>query len=491
MQLTPLRRLVSDERGIALVLALSTMLVLSIVATTMVTYATAGEHATRRSVADGVAFNLAEAGLNNALATLSLQGSNALNPSLLPPRTLAYDGGTATWWGVLDQSTGTWAIKARGVAPNPTGAAPVTRTVGESVDVTPSLTQPANNLSWNYIWATRKGFGCDMTIEQSVAVASPLYVEGNLCMQNTSTIVNGPLVVKGRLVLSQKANGVGSPTAKVNEVHLGNGCQYWNKTADVPCAGASDNVHAKLLDASPPAITPPLARWDAWYLNANPGPFYPCFTRTGSVPVFDTDATPAAASVATRNLSVTAPFNLTPSTSYSCKSDGGELTWDAIARKLTIHGTVFIDGSAYVSNGAVNEYDGQGSLYLWGTFLIKNSLLCAVVKVDRSGCDAISNWNPNQELLMVAANGDGAVTGQVPNGDSIQLVSSTLQGALYATNAIDSDTTSQPIGPMIGSTVKLGQSVSTAFPVITIVPTGMISGSTVYAQPQGPRNFSG
>ena len=44
---------------------------------------------------------------------------------------------------------------------------------------------------------------------------------------------------------------------------------------------------------------------------------------------------------------------------------------------------------------------------------------------------------------------------------------------------------------MIGSTVNLGQSVSTSFPSITIVPTGMISGTTIYAQTQSPRDFSG
>ena len=64
---------------------------------------------------------------------------------------------------------------------------------------------------------------------------------------------------------------------------------------------------------------------------------------------------------------------------------------------------------------------------------------------------------------MIAAGGDGAVTGH--------------------------DVAA--IGPMIGSTVNLGQSVSTSFPSITIVPTGMISGTTIYAQTQSPRDFSG
>jgi hypothetical protein len=480
-----------DEEGIALVLALSVMVVLGIVGTTIAAYAGAGEHSTRRSNADQVAFNLAEAGLNNAIATLALPSNNALNPNLLPQRSEAYETGTAMWWGTLDQATGSWSLHARGLVPSPVDAATVTRNLTESVDVTPSLTQPANNLSWNYIWATRNGYGCDMTIQQSVNVGSPLYVEGNLCLENTATIGNGPLVVKGRLIMQQKQNGVGTASKKVNEVHLGDGCQYWNKHADVPCAGPSDNVYATILDGAPPAITPPLPNWDAWYLNANPGPFFPCFTSTGAVPIFDADQNVASPSVATRNGSVSVPFNLTPPTSYTCKTDAGELSWSASTRTLTIKGTVFLDGSAYVQNGSINQYDGQGSLYLWGTFLIKNSSLCAVVDPSGNACAPTSSWNPNSELMMIAANGDGAITGQVPTGDSIQLVSSTYQGALYATNAIDSDTTSQPIGPMIGSTINLGQSVSTSFPVITIVPTGMISGSTVYAQASTPRGFSG
>jgi hypothetical protein len=467
------------------------MLVLGVVATTAVSYTTAGEHSAGRSGADQLAFNLAEAGLNNAVSILALPSNNAYNPDLVPTQSVQMEGGTATWWGTLDQSTGTWHLFGRGTARNPTGAAVVTRTTSEYVDVSPSLSQPANNLSWNYIWATRTGTGCDMTIEQSVAVASPLYVEGNLCLKNTATVGNGPLVVKGRLVMYQKANGVGSPSNRVNEVHLGDGCQYWNKQPSVPCGGPSDNVYARILDGTPPAVTPPQAQWDNWYLNANPGPFYPCYTSSGTVPVFDNDANPHAATTATRNASVAAPFNLTPGASYTCRTDAGELSWDAPAHKLTIKGTVYVDGSAYVQNGAVNDYDGQGSLYLSGTFLIKNSFLCAVVNASGTGCAPNSDWNPNQVLMMVAANGDGAVNGQVPAGDGIQLVSATFQGALFATNAVDSDTTSQPIGPMIGSTVYLGQSVSTSFPTITIVPTGMISGATIYAQAQTPRGFSG
>ena len=67
---------------------------------------------------------------------------------------------------------------------------------------------------------------------------------------------------------------------------------------------------------------------------------------------------------------------------------------------------------------------------------------------------------------------------------SEQIISSTYQGALFATKSIDTDTTSGVDGPLCGDAVNLGQSATTSFPTITVVPVGMPSNPTVYAQPQ-------
>ncbi len=40
---------------------------------------------------------------------------------------------------------------------------------------------------------------------------------------------------------------------------------------------------------------------------------------------------------------------------------------------LTVAGTIFIDGSAKFSNGALNQYNGQATIYLSGTFLFVNN----------------------------------------------------------------------------------------------------------------------
>ena len=52
----------------------------------------------------------------------------------------------------------------------------------------------------------------------------------------------------------------------------------------------------------------------------------------------------------------------------------GELTWDARPKKLTVNGTIFIDGSATIDSRRATQahVTGQGALFLSGTFLMKN-----------------------------------------------------------------------------------------------------------------------
>jgi hypothetical protein len=274
-QFERISRRLRAEDGMALALAVSMVSVLAIGVTSGMLFTSTNAGASKRSSVDQTAYAAAEAGVNNAFAVLSLPGNNAFDPYLLPERTSAYAGGTVRWWGTLNQATSTWKVHAVATVQNPTGpsAAPVTRRLTADVAVSPALSQPLNNMGWNYIWATGTGSpsGCDMTIQQSVNVMSPLYVEGNLCLQNTATIGAGPLVVKGKLSLQQKANAVGTSSAPVNEVHLGDGCEWWNKGWSRPCRGNQDNVNARALDTVPPPLSPPVPAWSNWYLNASPG----------------------------------------------------------------------------------------------------------------------------------------------------------------------------------------------------------------------------
>jgi len=484
--------------------------VLTVSGTTLIYYSSTNARSVSYSASNASAYDLAESGINEMMSVLSKPDNNALNKYLLGEQTNGtvthtthtYDGGTVEWYGTLTASVSgasTWSLTSIGKVANPTGASAsqVTRTLTAKVPVIPTYTQPLNNPAWNFIYSRGTGQTCDMTIQQSVLVQSPLYVAGNLCLTNTAAITAGPLVVQGSLTMSQSANYAGTSTTPLNQLHVKNGCTWKNNSLHNPCqqgAGGSgfDNVYATVLDNTPASSPAPTVDWDPWYLNSNPGPYYPCLTTAGTPPAFDNDQGAATSpNAAKRNNSLTTVQDLTPGTSYTCKGSGGELSWNAATRVLTANGTIFIDGSAQIQNGAVNTYTGSATIYLSGTLLIKNSSLCQAVS---NGTCTTNGWDPAQRMLAFVVNGNGsggAPQSQVSSGDSVQLVSAYAQGALYATNNIDLGTTSQFDGPLDGASVMLGQSTSSSFPGLSFVPAGMPGNPEVYAQPQPPQLYAG
>jgi hypothetical protein len=168
------------------------------------------------------------------------------------------------------------------------------------------------------------------------------------------------------------------------------------------------------------------------------------------------------------------------------ETPSGELSWNAATKTLTVKGTIFIDGSARISNGSLNTYNGQATLYLSGTFLATGSL-CG--SVSGSAC-SFSTWNPNSEMLTIVAAGNG---GQVNPGDSIQFDNNySFQGGLFGVQAVEFGNNVNVGGPVVGSQIVLSNNLTTnSFPTITTVPVGMPSNPAVYAQPNPPELFSG
>jgi len=363
----------------------------------------------------------------------------------------------------------------------------VTRRISVSSKVRAALMQPTSNPAWNYIIAMRTGTpgGHDESLNNSVNIQSPLYVVGNLCLNTPSQVVGGPLMVHGSMKLDVNTN-VGSAAAPLNGIHVKNGCSYKGGSFVSPCT-PTEKVWASISDASPVNLTIPTADFASWYVNAAPGPRMSCTTFSGTYPVFDNDLV--------WNGSVPGVFNLTPpSSSYGCTVLSGnrvigQLSWNHITKKLTIVGTVFIDGSVTVNYGWQNvpiDYDGTGTIYVGGTLLISNTKLCASI-VNGDACN-FSTWNPSEEFLVFVANGSG---GQVPVGDSIQIVSSHFEGGLFATNAIELDTQSAAQGPMLAGTEVFDNSVfARTWPLIT-VPVGMPGTIITEAHPEPPGNYSG
>ena len=478
-----------DESGFALVMSLLVMAISSVLLVSVITYTSSTTRDATRTRSTLMVDALAEAGVNNAAAVLSNPSNNALNPTLLPPRTTAYQGGNVTWSGVLDATTGVWTVNSVAFAPNP--ASPgnrVMRALRARIAVIPTLSQPLNSPAWNYIYSRGTGATCDMTIGQTVVLGAPLLVNGNLCLENQARITKGPLLVGGRLSLATNNNAVGASGAPISSAAIGNGCSKQNFLQRPCTGGAAVSVYASTLTSTIPSIPPPTVDWSGWYGAASPGPYFPCTAVSGTPPTFDNDQGALPVNPARRNNSILTVVDLTPPASYSCRTVSGELTWDAPRRLLTASGTMYIDGSAKIENGAVNSYTGFAAVYLSGTLLIKNSSMCAELSADRSTCTA-SGWTSNSRMLAFIVGGNGSSGGaqsQTGAGNSVDVISGYFQGAIYATNAIDIATTSNVDGPLDGSTVKLGQSVNSTWPAFTTVPAGMPGNPVAYAEPQPP-----
>jgi hypothetical protein len=509
----------------ALVLALSVTVVFSMTVVTVIESATGNQRLATMHSGRGSAYDLAEAGVSNAMSVLRVPTNNALDKYVfcadaasLPPlpceRTNYYSGGKVMWKGTLYQNpaagTAYWDLYSTGYVRNPHGGADYKKTIRATIPVVPTITQPLNNPSWNYIFSRATGTGqalngCDMTLQNSVNVTSPLYVMGNLCVKNTARVSKGPLIVNGSVDLQQSANQIGAAGADISEAHIGLGCRYQNQALHNPCVYGQggttpvrDNVWATILDATPPAIVAPVVTWNEWYLNASPGPYYTCAAPgAGDAPnptfafdnpvaaLSDTDANKLAYKNDNQGIA-----NLTPSSSYHCKTVNGELSWDYTNKILTVSGTIFLDSSAKVDIGGTVRYKGQATIYTSGTVLVKNTSLCAY----SSGTSCtLANWDSTKDLLGFVANGNGSIPAdnQVNPGTGVQFVSAYFQGAVYATNIVEIGTTSLVDGPVDGSTIILGQSSNSTFAGFTFVPAGMPGNRDVYALAQLPQLVGG
>jgi hypothetical protein len=506
----------ADERGIALVMALGVLIVLTILGTAMYSYTSSNSRATRLNQGRSTAWTIAEAGINQGFSLLSSPGIDVRKGDALTCTggscttcgstscfTATVPGGYALWQGTLVQKDANgnlltcvsptpcpyWLITSTGFVRNPDAGTPAWKTAIAKVPLKAKPVPPFDLRAWNEIMATHPKSAdgiCDETIRNAGSISSPLYVYGNLCLQQTVAVTQSSLNVRGSISMDNPNAIVGSSSQPLpnlspgGSVHIGANCaysQYQSGTFN-SCTGlwSNDNIYANSPDKSPDlTINAPVIDWAGAYANSSPGPNFPCLTSSGApMPIYngvfgDNNA------VLDNSLANT-PFNLTPATSYSCQTDYGWLTWDATNNLLSIRGAVFIDGNAYMQPVPANsrvQYIGRGVLYVYGDFFMKSAVLCANGTLFNAGgnkwdCNP-ALWTPNSSLFAIITHGSG---GQ-PNTnmtltDGVQLVSSTMEGAVYGLADIETDTSSKFYGPMLGNKVTIGQSVNTNFPPITL-----------------------
>jgi hypothetical protein len=428
-----------EERGIALVLSLMVLTVFGMVLSTLIYYTTSNTTATSRQRADQQAFALAEAGLNDAMSMLV---SDASNPDAVPATSTAATLPGATYTG--SRSGDRWTLTGRGTVRNPSAGTgtPLTRQVTQKVDI---VYVPETEI-WSYLFSDATGPGC-MRIKQNGGIDAPLYVRGNLCVENNAVITRSPLQVEGTLDIANNG-AVGSLSAPLEVAKLRGGCTGGNPDPH-PCTSA-DDVYARSITTTTDGLTKPSVDFAAWYQKASPGPNHYC--TSGSMPGgFD--------SVGSTVMDGSRPtFDLTPGSAYSCSTSAGQISWvPGNPGTLTVSGVIFFDGNVVMNNNANALYSGRATLYANGSVVFNNGAkLCAI-----AGCT--SSWNTTQNVLMVVA---GASTGYGFH----MTQNSEYQGAAYTVADYRLENNARNWGPVVANQLWIDNNAEQMKPLLELPP---------------------
>jgi Tfp pilus assembly protein PilX len=257
---------VRDERGIALVMALLVMMVLTISLTTVLFMTSSGSRDASRVNAGQKAYEMAEAGLNNGIAVLfSHYPESTVYPgdaSWMPAQSSTFADGTAYWCGTLDVNLLEWNVTAYGVVANPTGpsaattrrlcgasysgnAGDILRKVTAVVPVFVDQTPGGASLVWQWLYAP-----LDASLQNSGTLAAPLFVGRDLTIQNSLAVSNRLYVTRNLTFQGQGHMDAVSPplAAGTSQLSVGGYVRLENNNGYVGASGAPI-VQADLIGA--------------------------------------------------------------------------------------------------------------------------------------------------------------------------------------------------------------------------------------------------
>lgn len=439
--LNAVRRRLDDERGLALPLALGVTVVISSLCAGIFAYATTNQGAAHRATADQRAYGLAEAGLSYAFSTLEkADDANAYNApaaNAVPSTAVTLPGGNVVYEGVLTGNT--WTLYGTATVPNPSGpdGAPVVRRVSSQLVVTTST--GGDLRPYDYLFIDQPS-GC-FTLSNTVTLEIPLYVRGDLCLENNSLIQAPAVHVLGNVHVNSPQASVGTSSTPIPDFSITGSC-YRDGVLTACSASSTSRVWASGYGSSPPNLTKPTVNISGTYASADLGPMTNC--TTGSFPGgFDNDTT----------LNVSrGTVDLTPATAYDCftgpaGAPTAQIKWTPGSNPsqtgtLKIKGTIFIDGNLTWLNLNKIQYDGRGAIYAAGTLTIQNQArLCGV-----DACDA--TWQPSVDFLTFVV---GSLASSGPpveeSGEVGQNVK--FQGAIFLENDYEQANNTTIWGPVI------------------------------------------
>jgi Tfp pilus assembly protein PilX len=480
-----IRRRWVQQDGIALVLSLIVMGVLTVSTAAIITQTNSSEHAFGRDRQTNRALNIAEAGLNAGIATL--QDSPASTTSL-PGATGTLDHGSWSYTASrvqddTDPDAYVWTITSTGTSPDTNVQRIISTKVRQTVVHHSSSTTISTPVSPAYLYGFFMGdpssdcttLGTGNSFSGNGDIRVDIYVRGSLCLQGNGAILQ-PTGTQGTIGLyvgrQFKYQGspptVGTSAARIRQATIVGGCLR-NNSAVTCSSGNNSHVWANTYSSTQADIPkPPIDT--ATYTSARPGPTTGCNddpTNAANVSTYPSGMTAAQFKSAvldgnsTRDTSV-GTVDLLALGNFDCRwydTDGtlqGRFAWtNGSPGTLIVYGTVFMDANLTAQGQEYAVYQGRGNLYVNGTVSFAGQAQICATPI--SGTPCLGNYAPSTNLLeLVAVNAGNApnafaLTGQETfegvafmNGNFQEAGNGAVHGAVIADTASVSGNGSVP-----------------------------------------------
>lgn len=486
-----------NEDGIALVLAVLVLAIVTIAAGSAIYYTSASQQDANSKKGGLSAYSLAQAALSNANAqlishyydgtgqpvdnTTSLTDMASWAPSgsqQSPNSTLACTATSScmSWSGVLcpdgtcpDGSTiaisgfqrAMWRITATGTVPNPSASGPLRRQITIDVPVeqpTQDIHNPSTIFDSFYSGKGPTAGTCDTTMDQNTAFAAAVYVVGNLCITNPGAGIFSPgtLSVGGWLAMTNGSVGA-DPSSALSSVAVTGSCttKYGGTTS--PCKLTKVTTGGTSYYTDDPAKPSQGEIFSASQVSNSPV-FPPAPSVDFSGPEKDSKSYTCSGPSGHETLA-TNPFDLAPSVSYSCTvASGAYINWDASTSTLKVSGNVYIPGDLETTGSGPNVvYQGIGGIFVGGSVTFANNTsICVGAQGGSHDCPNKDSYDTSKDFLLILAKSPIA-------GDNLG-----LEGGLYSDSSITFRTGQTYIyGPLITPDQLIpGQQAASGIPYI-------------------------
>jgi hypothetical protein len=494
------RRLIADESGVALVIAIVTMLVLGAL-TSALLFSVAVNHQSSAQTSNAErAFGLAEEGIAYAEGRLYAAPVTGLtDPSTLPGPGTPFDSAQGwTYSGTYDSSAKVWTLTGNGTY-NRVGRTVV---VQVPVNILNNTVVHDDTAVYQYMFADTSNCTTPANLLGNGAITVPLYANGCVYFSDHTQFKGNDLEVGVNLNMGSNA-GVGTSTQKIGKMNVGGACMGRVSSCG---NGSTDPIWANSVGST---LSPPLGTLHL-----------PTITLVEQTPTCGAGSTGVPANFFDTDSAVNNPtrqVNLFPAGApYDCKIDANnEISWDG-SRNFTVRANraFYFDGSLSMSGQQQVIYTGSAAIFFSGTINMSGQAwICGVTGVTtttshgNTSYSCNTQWDPagsrnggitNQLVLVAGCYANSSMTTQVTYAATgTYCVDLSGQNTFQVGTVLNQDYHSGGLatnyGPVVANTLTVAGNPGQLLPFSTLPAGAPTTNTTVTTSITGgkPYNWNG